>query len=308
MSELNRDPGAPEVLYHYTTREGLLGICEHKKLWATSIRHLNDAAEFTYAFGVLRQALIEAAHDHRPDVVATVKLLEKDLDTTRLETRFAFTEPEQLTFVASFSEQGDQLSQWRAYGSGAGYSLGFRREALETIARQEGFELVRCSYDRKQHRAEAQALAGEVVFRVIERIPERARATVPPAADRVPPAIAPDFFAVHHYMLDELERLAPRWKHHSFEEENEWRLVSRQPQKILFRAGRSVIVPYTTIKLDHPRLHTQGMLAVLAEVYIGPSDEQELAAASAMQVLSAYRIACPSLIGSATPLRPNWSS
>jgi hypothetical protein len=39
----------PEILYHYTTREGLLGILRSRTVWATSIRFLNDASEYTYA-------------------------------------------------------------------------------------------------------------------------------------------------------------------------------------------------------------------------------------------------------------------
>lgn len=35
----------PELLYHYTTQDGLLGILENACIWATHYRCLNDASE-----------------------------------------------------------------------------------------------------------------------------------------------------------------------------------------------------------------------------------------------------------------------
>jgi hypothetical protein len=35
----------PELLYHYTTQHGLLGILKQKCIWATHIRYLNDTSE-----------------------------------------------------------------------------------------------------------------------------------------------------------------------------------------------------------------------------------------------------------------------
>ncbi len=38
----NADQAEPELLYHYTTQEGLLGIFDTQEIWATHIRYLND--------------------------------------------------------------------------------------------------------------------------------------------------------------------------------------------------------------------------------------------------------------------------
>src|SRR5208283_3832785 len=45
------------VLYHYTRVEGLKGIVETNELWATSAHFLNDSAEVTYGYEVLKEAL-----------------------------------------------------------------------------------------------------------------------------------------------------------------------------------------------------------------------------------------------------------
>ncbi len=48
MVRLMRESQLPDVVYHYTTAAGLLGICTSKKIWATDIRYLNDSEEFQY--------------------------------------------------------------------------------------------------------------------------------------------------------------------------------------------------------------------------------------------------------------------
>jgi hypothetical protein len=56
---LNKSDRLPEsgLLFHYTTAEGLKGIIEQNELWASSAYFLNDSAEITYGYGVLKQVL-----------------------------------------------------------------------------------------------------------------------------------------------------------------------------------------------------------------------------------------------------------
>jgi hypothetical protein len=44
----------PKSLFHYTTAEGLYGILNSKRLWASHIFYLNDAMEFKYAVKLLK--------------------------------------------------------------------------------------------------------------------------------------------------------------------------------------------------------------------------------------------------------------
>jgi hypothetical protein len=56
------DPIPELPLYHYTSLEGLLGICASKSLRATHIAHLNDSNELTLAVelleGLVKQRLL----------------------------------------------------------------------------------------------------------------------------------------------------------------------------------------------------------------------------------------------------------
>jgi hypothetical protein len=128
----------PGCLYHYTGAAGLIGIVQSGKLWATDYRHLNDRKE--YKIGA--------------------RLLQDELRASKLSEaqRNAFerlvSKTQKGCFVLSFSERGDQLSQWRAYCPGGnGYALGFgQQNALFSSAKEHSFNLIRCEYDRREQR------------------------------------------------------------------------------------------------------------------------------------------------------------
>src|SRR5688572_2258643 len=103
-----------DVVYHYTDANGLLGILRSGEMWCTQIAYLNDAMEYKYAFEVLRKVLTGIAEDeHREPLVRgltqeALKVIEAErLVKTSIRALFMF--------VASFSEDRDDLSQWRAY-------------------------------------------------------------------------------------------------------------------------------------------------------------------------------------------------
>jgi hypothetical protein len=47
----------PEILYHYTDQDGLLGIMEKDQLWATKMQYMNDATEFGASLDLARERL-----------------------------------------------------------------------------------------------------------------------------------------------------------------------------------------------------------------------------------------------------------
>src|SRR5438270_3461004 len=110
------DVPPPPVLYHYTSMEGLLSIVKSGRMRASHIRYLNDLSEAEWLWGIAVRELekMQSALETETDSDAT-KILEL-IDKRRSGNEF----------VASFSENGDDLSQWRAYcPSGAGFGIGF---------------------------------------------------------------------------------------------------------------------------------------------------------------------------------------
>ncbi|HEY2467771.1 MAG TPA: DUF2971 domain-containing protein [Terracidiphilus sp.] len=113
------------ILYHYTTADGLKGIVENEELWATSAYYLNDSAEILYGYRVLDLALQEwLKRTNLPEDSVARGLAES------LRSYFGQDALERNVitpiYLACFCEEGNLLSQWRAYGSSGGYSIGFR--------------------------------------------------------------------------------------------------------------------------------------------------------------------------------------
>jgi hypothetical protein len=50
-------PTVRPLLYHYTTQEAFLSIVTTRKLWASSIYHLNDSTEISYAMSLATNVL-----------------------------------------------------------------------------------------------------------------------------------------------------------------------------------------------------------------------------------------------------------
>lgn len=55
------------------------------------------------------------------------------------------------TFVSSFSNKDDQLSQWRGYNQkGSGICIGFDTFKLKKFLAEKDFELLDCKYEEKE--------------------------------------------------------------------------------------------------------------------------------------------------------------
>ena len=106
-------------LFHYTTQEGLLGIIDTKSLWMTSVRHLSDSTEFAYTVELVRENLNRKLRAERGPFNNYYGAILGKLDVLKDMT----------LFVGSFSEEGDLLSQWRAYTSNG---IGFRTTSNTT--------------------------------------------------------------------------------------------------------------------------------------------------------------------------------
>lgn len=116
----------PELLYHYTTAQGLLGILRSNALWATDLNYMNDFSELNYAWKLIDTEWTKIAGSNS-------KLTPPDLENPFRDTILRFTEfiKPSGAFAVCFCENEDQLSQWRAYAEkGTGYSLGFNKNRL----------------------------------------------------------------------------------------------------------------------------------------------------------------------------------
>jgi hypothetical protein len=232
----------PTELFHYTTATGLLGILNSRTLWATEVPYLNDASEFRYA-GELFDEAVSKLNPGTLSLSGWKRVLSIDgvLDS------FA-------CHVACFCEEGDLLSQWRAYGgNGTGYTLAFDVPKLRAL-NFDGEEplLGRVIYDRdtqlliiKQHLEQALApfLQDDLLVNIEREEPERTMQRVERFKVLFEGSIASAgsaLFAVSAFL-----------KFPRFSEEKEWRLVSLgyfERPHLLFGTSRGVL-PRVSLEL-----------------------------------------------------------
>jgi hypothetical protein len=260
-----------ETIFHYTSQEGLLGIIQTKSLWASSIRHLSDSAEFGYSVELVREKLKRRLQAERGAWNGFYGAVLEGLDAVKDMT----------LFVGSFSENSDLLSQWRAYTpNGTGFSVGYKYSYLKSLADSQGFSIVKCSYRESEHDTilnELINIAGEAVI-----------------DGNFEKAVTAFFVGLFH--------VAPALKHPSFSEEQEWRLfsniISLGDPATRFRAGKSMLIPYVEFKLADS---TDKMS--VSQIFVGPTPHRDQSISSLTFLLLAHGINDCAIVASLTPYR-----
>ena len=242
MRLLDRQP--PERLYHYTTTAGLLGIIQHREIWATHTQYLNDLLEFRHAVDIVREEL-----DHMRESGADgarTHIIERLQENTRDIERANVC-------VTSFSEGRDSLSQWRAYsGGGAGFSIGFSSEFLRSVLNEEFF-LRPCLYEEDEQR--------EFVRDVIQDVMGEDEGRSGHPDDGLNASTASAQLNAH------LLAYAALLKHQSFEAEREWRISGLVScERFNYRPGASMLIPYYRIPLGSDDVPFR-----IEEIVVGPA-------------------------------------
>lgn len=107
-----------KTIYHYCPPKAFYEIMHSKCIWLSASNNTNDYSETRWAERFFNEAIEQF------DTDSTRQKLEK------LQDFFHLNSP--LAHIASFSEEGDLLSQWRAYADNAhGVSIGFNLDYFE---------------------------------------------------------------------------------------------------------------------------------------------------------------------------------
>ncbi len=167
-------------------------------------------------------------------------------------------------FVACLSQNGDVLSQWRAYADdGHGFAIGFDCTQLATLSSSEvgACELKRILYGGM----EEQQLLDQLFLGFAERIQ--------PYLDQLDSTgwtsdhgdqILREWLSVR--MSECLGELTMECKHSSFAEEQEWRIYAA-PSQMQFRVSGGRIVPFKQIDMSSA---TNPNLMPITRIVVGP--------------------------------------
>lgn len=233
------------MICHYTSLEGFKSIIESSVIWATNVMFLNDRNEYLHTFEIFKSVFDEFKREL--DGEATIaKYFVRGLD--RSFDGMGLLGAEQ-HYVTSFSQNLDQLSQWRAYGS---IGIIFNRHKLEDsiLAKALGnptFDM--CKYSQVDLRCEVKRKIKDLYSEYESRFPENGKDEIF--------RLAVD---LQIYLYDE----AAFVKDNGFHEEAEIRLsyAVGGDEGVKFRTASSSLVPYIEMPFS---------LEAIESIIIGPN-------------------------------------
>lgn len=271
-----------KLYYHYTDVNGLISILQNEELWLTGIYFMNDHTEGKVVF----DKIFNSTEDQGTQ--------------DKLGHLFNFCINQNRIFATSFTENGDQLSQWRGYcPNDGGYSIGFnfnRIEELEiskpdlaspkkvkvfksaeALLNNHSGQIVfdSCTYSHEKNYEEQVQILSDFVSEAVKEISEEQFEKMSKFnyhlfsmlelfGDQKKSAKILDF-------IFRISNIAALYKDSSFSEENEFRLMyidKPLPSKPFIRVKKTYPIGYIKAKFDKKAVE---------EIIIGPTKFEELA-------------------------------
>jgi hypothetical protein len=245
----------PDIVYHYTSLDGFLGIVKSRAVWMTDFAYLNDRREVRYGLDLLLE-VVNKKHSEttRNDVQ---ELLYTWKDKLKASTN--------RVCITSFSSEDDSLSQWRAYGP---IAIGFPVHSLSLHVNQSRLQPV--EYDPSTQRKLVEVYVNHLVSAFEADID----------GNRL------EQIADVYHKSDRLLELAVFFKDPAFRTENEYRLAYIDYPDVLnslgissptrsFRAASGKIIPYVPSTEVLESKHRDFPLEI-TEVVLGPESDDLL--------------------------------
>ncbi len=264
-------PRVPPPLFHYATGSTLIEMIRSGEMWSTQLGCLNDASELVYSIELLHA---KAREQLAAAIVPEVKFLLEHI-VSGLSASSILTEGR---FVACFSEDGDDLSQWRGYAGGeGGYALEFDSQRLRNLT-DPVIILGKVEYDSQKH----DAFMDDVLRAVIQFFRDGLQNNRAPSIEEW----TEEFL---RYWANLLAVFAPFIKHPKFSGEKEWRLTYHLQDEAFphmrYLQRSSMMTQHVPLRLmmrgDKPCLPLKGIV-------VGPSRHKEVSKISVADLLRTH--------------------
>jgi hypothetical protein len=264
----------PLVLWHYTKGDGLLAIVESGKLLSTQIACVNDSTEYRHSVMLLHDAFKRRRPSFAGEPMATHLL---DYIDATISTDTSTSE----WFVTCFSENRDDLSQWRAYSSGEnGYAIGFDGPKMVPAIVRNQCLLIPVHYDMSTHVRITDAVADATIQFFMQGWQVRQSSA----------------FTIDQWVqsfltawVDDITYLAPALKHPGFASECEWRIVHRlhpaDTDKMLFLQRQTLMSRHLPLDWRVTDAQANANLLPIHEIMVGPSRHREISKISVNDML-----------------------
>ncbi|MFM0752611.1 DUF2971 domain-containing protein [Paraburkholderia strydomiana] len=270
------------TIYHYCDPQAFVSVMQTGKFWVSDARKTNDRRELA--------VFKELAFEHITELAAldgSVQIFASQLD-------FHFDAVEGISnyYVCCFSEAGDSVPQWVAYGErGTGFAIGLDANAVREAI---GAPMLDASYRDLDFEAQRSTwLFGPTIYAESGKKTEsllRALAKLIDKDGKLGTQPARDF----------IDRLCAFYKDQSFSTEREWRIIYNSSQTLLERLGEqadsAITKPPTLWRQGRygltPYVHTPDLRKCIREIVIGPSNIDSTTQTYVTQFLQSLNIGC----------------
>lgn len=286
-----------DLLWHYTIPKGLTGIIESNSLWATDVFYLNDSTELMHGINIARKIVKDKISLFGGDERKRLERFDKDLS-------FIGPDHKRPVYVCSLSKAENELSQWRAYCRGGGFSIGFPHQGLVNAIQGQHFELKECVYDTGEQQKIINHLIDSQVMPYIKN-PEQF-SNVPCTEQMISSIVC----GGSNKFIWELSSTCSTLKHPSFKREEELRLVfdhkyafekdenGKNKIRPKFRTKNGLIIPYISIKLSENEDFWRQV-----RIIIGPTKYEKELKGSVHTLFRKYHKTSISITNCGIPLR-----
>jgi hypothetical protein len=194
------------------------------------------------------------------------------------------------SYIACFSEKENDLSQWRAYGRGKGFSIGFDSDELNQLAQvitdTSPFQAIRkVAYTDEQQEYILQTNYQQQVL--------------------APLMTGADINLLAGSFIFMMIVAAPSLKHPAFQAEDEWRLqffLDKSTERVKFRDSTMGVTPYVEMSLCALGSNT---INCIKELSIGPQRHPDEVLRAIQQFLIRNGLDTVKVKPATIPLRPS---
>ena len=295
-----------ELLYHYTSIEGLFGIIDNNCFHVSNIEYLNDSREYEYGIGVFEKVIgeyLQIKTNSSDEFKQYLLNCLMKLVNTRIGE----------VFTLSFCSDKDKLSQWRGYSQKAqGVCIEFSEKELANINRNLSPE-----YFDEASNFNSIYFANRIIYnkeeqiKIAKKIVEQFIKHGEECRGRILDKSIIEYLEIHfiHHILSCLIL----FKDPSFEEESEWRIYiinhiknsnNIENRSVKFKIRNNIITPYIELTtLDKSKDGISLKKLPITKVIVGPSMQQKYVIKSIENFLQ-YRDYCKiEVVPSQIPLR-----
>lgn len=221
---LNYDPNPPTKIYHYCPVQAMLGIMGNNCIWLSDSIKTNDRTEINWLLNNISEVFDEAFQKYKLEFDDNILKRIKEIVNELMRHTIIYMLPniqQKKKFLTCFSENGDLLSQWRAYGNnGCGVAIGFNSEYFNLFKNGNEYEFTKVIYDLDRTKTFLHEVIDKQLKYIIMDCIER---------NTIEKGLF-DLKLQISMLIDSMYQEGFIFKNHHFEEENEWRLYRNVAQ------------------------------------------------------------------------------